>query len=531
MENKNRVFPNYENDIFISYSHKDNYPLEKGLQGWVDEMHERLARRLGELTGREPKIWRDPKLTGHDLFNKTIFLMLDNIAILLVVLSPPYVISEACLEELKAFYRKAKRDGRIKLDTKARIIKVIKTPIDEDEQPRELKGSLGYRFYEIDNKNGKPQEYKHMLKFGTFEKFLNKVDDIALDIRDFAKCQLGPIASPAGKTVYLAETEAEMDSKRDRIRRELQAKGYCILPNGDLNGNPSQLEQAIRKDLERSNLSIHLIGENYNDPYKPRPKSIVRMQHELAVERGSDEKFSQLIWMPKGLKAKADAAQQQLIDDLWSDASTRPNIEVLQDTLENLKKHVLDKLKSLSNRTPRTPPAPAQPEVGAYEERIEGEEKEAPETAEPVRIYLIHDTLDYEKSAQLRNFLLDEKFEVILTVTEGEVSEVVEAHKDNLCVCDAAIIFHGQANERWRQRKLCDFYQINSPSFGRTTEILGKGLYLSSPMTKQKEDFRSYEVKVMKEQDHFPPEGLITFLQELRARASKRNLKARGAGR
>ena len=531
MENKNRVFPDYENDIFISYAHLDNNPLAKGLQGWVDKMHENLARRLGEVTGLEPKIWQDQKLAGHDLFDKTIFLTLGNIAILLVVLSPRYVISKACLDELKVFYRNAKRDGRIKLDTKARILKVIKTPVGENEQPRELKGLLGYQFYEIDKKTGKPQEYSHEFKFDTFQQFLNKVNDIALDIRDFARCQSGPTASPTGKTVYLAETAAEMAGKRDRIRRELQDKGYCILPNGDLNGNPSKLEQAIRKDLKRSNLSIHMIGENYNDPYKTRPNSIVRLQHELAVERGSDETFTQLIWMPKGLKARADATQQQLIDDLWRDASTHPNIEVLQDTLENLKKHILNKLKSPSNHTPRTPRAPTQPDVSTYDERIERNEKEAPETTEPVRIYLIYDPLDYEKSVRLRNFLLDEKFEVLLTITEGEVDEVVEAHKDNLRICDAAIILHGQANERWRQRKLCDFYQINSPSFGRTTEILGKGLYLSSPMTKQKEDYRSYEVKVMKEQDHFPPEGLVTFLQELRARASKRHLKARGAGR
>jgi hypothetical protein len=56
--------PKYEDEVFISYAHIDNQPLDEGLKGWVETLHERLQIRLGQLTGEPVKIWRDRKLKG-----------------------------------------------------------------------------------------------------------------------------------------------------------------------------------------------------------------------------------------------------------------------------------------------------------------------------------------------------------------------------------------------------------------------------------------------------------------------------------
>ncbi len=64
----NSTVMNFENDIFISYAHIDDQPLVEGQKGWISSFHRALEIRLAQLLGREPRIWRDPKLQGNDIF-------------------------------------------------------------------------------------------------------------------------------------------------------------------------------------------------------------------------------------------------------------------------------------------------------------------------------------------------------------------------------------------------------------------------------------------------------------------------------
>lgn len=508
MEKRKGVIPNYEDDIFISYTHIDNDKYAKDHQGWVDYMHVRLETRLAQLLGEQPAIWRDPKLSGNDFFNDTLIVKLQKIAILVAVLSPRYVKSQWCLKELKEFYRKAVESGDFR-DNKAPIFKVVKTPIEESKYPEELRELLGYKFYEEDPSSGQPREFSHEMSFDSFPLFVQKVNDLAWDIKLFIESlqttPSGRLIPPVGKTVYLAETAADVEADRDKIRRELQSRGHCVLPDKDFPREPYRLEEAIRQNLERAHLSIHLVGEKYDDPAKQRSRSVVELQYELAVKRGQeDPHFIQVVWLPKGLEAKDDD-QRQLIKHLRHDASTHPNIEVLEDKLEDLKTNVLTKLKKL-------------PGMG---------HKEEPQ--EVARLYLISDSQDYEATAALRNFLFEQQLEVVLPILTGAADEVLQAHRENLQDCDAVMVFYGQASEIWMQQKLRELRKISS--LGRSTELLGKCLYISGPMTKQKEDFRSLEVTVIKDGGTFPPDGLLKFVQELRARAGARRMQAKGVGR
>jgi len=85
----------FDNDIFMSYAHIDNQPLIEGNQGWVSTLHQALAIRLQQLLGGEVKIWRDPHLKGHEYFSDTIVMQLPHVAVLVLILSPPFVRSEA----------------------------------------------------------------------------------------------------------------------------------------------------------------------------------------------------------------------------------------------------------------------------------------------------------------------------------------------------------------------------------------------------------------------------------------------------
>ena len=60
------------NDIFISYAHVDNEALTEGQKGWISQFHRTLEIRLRQLLGDNPRIWRDMKLSGTDIFDEKI---------------------------------------------------------------------------------------------------------------------------------------------------------------------------------------------------------------------------------------------------------------------------------------------------------------------------------------------------------------------------------------------------------------------------------------------------------------------------
>ena len=78
----------FENDVFISYAHIDDVPLIEGQKGWIANFHRALEVRLAQLLGRNPRIWRDPKLQGNDIFADRLVERLPGVAILVSVISP-----------------------------------------------------------------------------------------------------------------------------------------------------------------------------------------------------------------------------------------------------------------------------------------------------------------------------------------------------------------------------------------------------------------------------------------------------------
>src|SRR4051794_18361671 len=147
----------FEHDLLISYAHIDDQALVEGESGCVSQLHRLLEIRVGQLLGEIPKIWRDPKLQGNDYFADTIMERLPKVAALVSILSPRYVQSEWCNRELKEFCRAAEKTGGVRIADKARIFKVVKTPVSRERLPEEVQPMLGYEFYVYDE-SGRARE-------------------------------------------------------------------------------------------------------------------------------------------------------------------------------------------------------------------------------------------------------------------------------------------------------------------------------------------------------------------------------------
>ncbi|MEK6289631.1 MAG: hypothetical protein AABO57_28275 [Acidobacteriota bacterium] len=493
----------YEDEIFISYAHIDNEPLAEGQRGWVQLLDERLRKRLAQLLGEPAKIWRDPKLQGNDEFSEILVERVSKVALLVSILSPRYLKSDWCLRELDEFCRHAALRGGLTVAGKSRVFKVVKTFTSRDGHPPQVQGLLGYEFYEYDEMSGRAREFSPEIDPNRDARYWEKLEDLAWDIKQQIERLRGsqdePSAAPdsgeapvdAGAAViYLAETTYDLSEQRDKIKRELQQRGHQVLPDKELPLRAPAMQEAVREYLKRSRLSVHLVGEYYGIiPEMEAERSVIRLQQELAIERGDDAEFSRLIWLPPGLQPK-DARQQKFVADLQNSFTTHNGSELLQVKLEDLKTIIQTKL------TQKPKPATI-----------------ASEEAGAARIYLICDQQDVDTVEPLQNYLFERGCEVTLPLLDGNESEVLHDHKENLLLCDAVLIFQGRASEGWLRMKLRELLKL--PGYGRTTPLLGKAVYIGAPKLPAKERFKTLEALVIKDYGEFKPASLEPFLTRI----------------
>jgi hypothetical protein len=486
----------FDSDLLISYAHLDDQALSEGQSGWIANLHRLLRIRVGQLLGREPRIWRDPDLQGNDDFAAAIEGKLLKVATLVAVLSPRYVQSEWCNREVHEFCRACEAKGSLKVGTRSRVFKVVKTPVPLERHPRELQPLLGYEFFTVDEQTGRPRELLNLFGPEAERQFLTRLDDLAYDVAKLLdELETTGEEAPAGAvgagkgTLYLAETSFDLREERDAVKRDLVRNGYEVLPDRPLPLVASELAATVREQLARCSLAVHLFGKGYGVVPDGAKRSLVVLQHELAAERRGTG-LGRLLWIAPGLVVE-DSRQQDFLDYLRTSPTVHERAELLEVPLEELKSAVYLKLVP--------PPAP-QPETG-------------PQAAagRPARIYLISDARDVEAAQPLVDSLFDQGFEVILPLFDGDEEEVRLEHEESLRTCDAVLLYYGEGGEPWLRRKLRELQK--SAGQGREQPLLARGIYVADPPSPQKEHFRTLEALVVREpKAGFGPESLAPFV-------------------
>ena len=490
----------YEIDVFVSYAHIDDQSLVEGERGWISTFHRAFEIRLAQLLGKQPKIFRDPKLQGNDVFAQTLTGSLPKSALLVSILSPRYVRSEWCNRELSEFLKASEASGGVQVADKIRVFKVVKTPIPIEEHPGPLRDVLGYEFFTIEPDTGRARELSPQDPPESQRQYWARLDDLAQDVGQMLRTlesQNGadPAAAaepPAahGAVVYLAETTFDLKEQRESVRRELQAHGHEVLPDRPLPLVADELSRVVREQLARADLSIHLLGGTYGIVPEGGTESIVAHQHDLAAWAGEERGLRRLLWLAPGLETR-DERQRAWLARLKTDPGLQAQADLVETSLEDFKTLVQGRLEP-----PEETPGP--------------DAATAPESApggEVPRVYLICDQMDLEDVLPVEDALFEAGFEVMVPVFEGEEAQVRKDHEENLILCDAVLLFWGAGNELWLRRKLREIQK--SPGFGRKRPFAAKGVYLGAPESAHKKRFRTHEALVL-------TESLTPFVEALR---------------
>jgi hypothetical protein len=254
-----------------------------------------------------------------------------------------------------------------------------------------------------------------------------------------------------------------------------------------------------------------MVGTRYGSSPEDDPASVVQIQEALASERGAtDPSFKRVLWMPPGLSTDAlkvtDARQLAFVSELQTRITA--GAELLQTTVEDLKTRVVEKLTAAEK-------AAAEKAAAEKEHSAPG----APQRQKLKRVYLICENTDRSFVRPIRQYLHNEKFEVI-TWLEGEggsgADRLMEYHRKNLRECDAALIYFGNGDEPWVRKNLEDLEKAYG--YGREDDWSAGAVYVGAPPSEQKEDFLTNMVPyVIHNFSGFSPEDLRDFVKAVRA--------------
>jgi hypothetical protein len=478
----------FEIDVLIVFADRDDRPGKDNQPGWVAQFRKFLGLMLNQVLGEDAKIVLKAEYDNMTSPN------LDNVGILVTVLSPDFVQSSRCLEHVDAFYKSIDKGP----NEKNRIFKVFKAPVPQQDQPPRLRGLLGYDMYQLDPDSGEIFEYTDYFSSEAERQYWMKMVDLAYDIYD----ALLYLKEGSGnrevknffkrKTIYLAETGHDLSVQRNIIKRELQRHGYTVLPNQTLPGTIAELERVVKHDLDQSNLSIHLIGSAYGDVPVGSDRSVVDIQNKLAAEKSarakeSNEEFTRLIWISPNL-SNASERQKSFIDTIKRDVEAQEGAEILQTPLEDFKNIM-------------------------REELVDSEERRTMEVVDGRSVYLMHDRVDVNDVKPIKEVLEKSGFKVLVPEFEGELLEVRKKHIENLKNFDAAIIYKGKVNEQWVRMKALDL--LKAPGFGRKKPIIGKAILAAPGSSMNVESFRSQNLRVIENDPEKTSASLESFLQEV----------------
>ena len=171
--------------------------------------------------------------------------------------------------------------------------------------------------------------------------------------------------------------------------------------------------------------------------------------------------------MPVDLEPR-DERQQQFVNHFRLGLNGHRQIEVLQTSLEELKKHIEERI------TDGRKPSPAADAGG---------------DGGPASVYLICDREDLAEVTPLEDYLYGCGFNVFLPAMEGDDSSLREDHKANLIECDAVLVYYGRASDVWLRMKQRELQKV--AGYGRARPMLAKAIYIAGPPTPAKDRPRS----------------------------------------
>lgn len=278
------IAPGYDYDVFVSYSHVDNFNTS-GADGWVSQFvrffEGALRQRFGGIEAL--RIFFDSRETGANFVLPELLAAVERSALFLAVGSPSYATARWPRQELDTFVRS--------MTDPSRLFLIECLPLDEGESyPSPLQDYVRLQFWKPSGLRGIPVP---CLPVTEAEDFQPLIHSLAADVRNkllslrllagapvrqppsvaerpAAKPGLSP-RTPGGEpqltspraTVLLAQATDDVSEESDQLRVFLEQYGDAVdvLPRACYPQGGEAFKAALARDLARTDLFVQLLGQ------------------------------------------------------------------------------------------------------------------------------------------------------------------------------------------------------------------------------------------------------------------------------
>ncbi len=338
-------------------------------------------------------------------------------------------------------------------------INVLLSPIADAKEEAKVLDSANFEFFSLSDTDGviilEPTGFRDIGK-----NYWLKLVDLAFEIsKGYSKA----LDSKKAK-VYLAAVNPKDRSVRDEVKRDLQRRGYTVLPKSSLPGDSKKAEAIIKKDLQEANLSIHILGREYGKPVNGTAKSIVDLQNSLAADicKKANPGLQRIVWQSPDDIVK-DQQQREFLDDLVKTPEQLTGAEFLKIPIEHLKTLMVD---VLSGRGYSVSSLPVVPHM-----------KGTPEPISKESVYVVFDGSDKKWAEEVIGDLKKSGVTVGVSQVLSTVSSSMAYHKECLARCNSVVLLAEKASSQWVVAKMKDF--LKAPGFGREADFSSKSFLFS----------------------------------------------------
>lgn len=261
--------PSGDGMIFLSYVCEGNdQSLPRPQRQWIEQFTTDCASQLS-LEIQHHKTNQKPD-------NPDTLVMLERAAVVLLLVTQEYLTSVWCQQD-SVFLEKL----RLRIENHQTLLFIIeREQIAPEERPALFENAQGYyRFWGTEQQGFQPEDLSYATVFGDIKKQLQTLKASDGGLANGATTVAEPRA-----TILLAEVTDDLYHRREEVKRYLTQRQMRILPEAYYPLEPKAFQEAVRQDLEQSQLFVQLLSDIPFKKTPDLPQGRVRCQYELAVE-------------------------------------------------------------------------------------------------------------------------------------------------------------------------------------------------------------------------------------------------------
>lgn len=238
------------------------------------------------------------------------------------------------------------------------------------------------------------------------------------------------------KYVFVSEASEDQSENRRSIVRELEQKGFSILPEKPIGKDALS---RIKEDLNKSEFSIHIIGEDELSFDIGEDKDLVFLQNEVASRFASEKKdFKRYIYIPSNINPTK--SQLIKIEKVKRKPANLVGAEIIESGIEKFKSELFQKVFHKK----------AKHEIVDMEGNL---------------IYIINGVNFKTETKAIRKKLEDASIDLVAIDSFDDSLDFLHQHKGNLLKASSILIINSENNNYWLSSMLDDV--LKSYGFGK----------------------------------------------------------------